>query len=154
MMSKHLHWNMRSPNSFFSGLAIWIAACGAALSLGVCDWSVYASMKNDEGVELKDMISDFKRYQIKDVGKQKITVVIVGCVARPGVYEISSGETFENFVKRAGLISIKQHTAHSFIKGVVLFRGDEDRKIDLEEDKDKGLELKDGDVINVKCVVI
>lgn len=123
--------------------------------LGVADCMEYMGQRNQHGVQLSEMILKFSEYDYREDKDRGIRVIVTGCVRCPGVYLISNKDALGPLLMKAHTISIKEHTAHSYMRGIRVFRrGTKAIFVDTFNNDGKLVQLKDGDVINVLAVVL
>lgn len=144
--------------------AIWLSVLAASAfcggSVGITDVVNLSDTEDTKGNRLSDMISDFREYDTRTQAERSnniatIRVVVVGCVRWPGVYTARAQLRLKELLPKKTLITASDHLAHSVTTAIVLYRkGKAPSKLNLELPKDAEMTLQDGDVLNIRAVIL
>jgi hypothetical protein len=143
---------------------IWLSVLTASFlcggSIGINDVVRLSDTKDTKGNRLSDMIMDFREYDIRTQAERSnniatIRVIVVGCVRCPGVYTARTQFRLKELLPQKTLITLSDHLAHSAITAIMLYRkGEAPRKLNLELPKDAETTLQDGDVLNIRALIL
>lgn len=128
--------------------------------IGINDVVRLSETEDTKGKRLSDMMMDFREYDTRTQAERNnniptIRVVVVGCVRCPGVYTARAHFRLKELLPPRLLISASDHLAQSVTTAIVLYRkGEAPSKLNLDRPRDAEMILQDGDVLNIRAVIL
>lgn len=126
---------------------IFIVICSCLWGQNIKDTNKFMSSKNERGESLQSLILPFRMYDCSNKSDKFVSITVVGCVKRPGVYVFADGVTLEVILKASAPIKKEEHPIHALGLSF-LFR--DKGFVRLDHDANKNHKLLNGDVVYVE----